>query len=58
MNFKKFAEYIYYNLASKRRMVFIIKPISAKLSSDKDWIGKSVIFLLIKDPYCVISIGN
>jgi hypothetical protein len=39
-------------------MPLTIKPISAILVKDFDLIGKSVILKVIKDPYCIIMIGN
>lgn len=40
-------------------MVFIIKPVSGQLTKDKDFLGKSVTsFLMIQDPYCVVTIGH
>ena len=39
-------------------MPLIVKPISAQLVKDKDFFGKSVSFILIQDPYCIIMVGN
>ena len=39
-------------------MPLIVKPISAILTKDKDFLGKSVCSFFMQDPYCIIQIGN